>query len=335
MRGGDSGQTVVKPDLDRWLAGPALRVTHRRESTASADALWEAARSVRLSDTAMLGRLIRWRIPGVGRNDYFDDLFRQPPFIVLDDDDERVLISGLVGRIWTLRRDYRRLHTPDEFRQWSQRGTVRVVFANWVEPAAAGGRSALASEARVEPLGLQGRRGGAAVGARVSAPGRHRGDRYRGTAGRARRLTGRARGSKNVPARTQIRSRYARSQDESWSRYRALGVDRARAGRAHRMPRVRVAARSSRPGGEGGDRPRACAATSRSVTAGTPAGRFVQGRDRQLRHHRRPADAARRRQAGYRDDLHAQPRRHSHGAEPARRRFVRDLGQAATGYEHV
>jgi hypothetical protein len=40
---------------------------------------------------------------------------------------------------------------------------VRVVFANWVEPAAAGGRSALASEARVEPLGLQGRRGLAAV----------------------------------------------------------------------------------------------------------------------------------------------------------------------------
>ena len=162
MRSGDPRATVAKPDLDRWLPEPSLRVTHRRESTASADALWEAARSVRLSDTAMLGRLIRWRIPGVGRNDYFDDLFRQPPFIVLDGEEERVLISGLVGRIWTLRRDYPQL-TPDEFRQWSQRGTVRVVFANWVEPAEAGGRSALASEARVEPLGLQGRRGLAAV----------------------------------------------------------------------------------------------------------------------------------------------------------------------------
>jgi hypothetical protein len=163
MRSGDSGATVLKPDLDRWLADPALRVTHRRESTASADALWEAARSVKLSDTALLGRLIRWRIPGVGRNDCFDDLFRQPPFIVLDDDhDHRMLISGLVGRIWTLRRDYPRL-TPDEFRQWSQRGTARVVFANWVEPAGAGGRSALASEVRVEPLGIQGRRGLAAV----------------------------------------------------------------------------------------------------------------------------------------------------------------------------
>jgi hypothetical protein len=168
MGSSDPGATLAKPDLDRWLPDPALRVSHRRESTASADALWEAARSVRLSDTAMLGRLIRWRIPGVGRSDYFDELFRQPPFIVLDDDEERALISGLVGRIWTLRRDYPRL-TPDEFRQWSQRGTARVVFANWVEPAGAGRRSALASEVRVEPLGLQGRRGLAAVGPLVRA----------------------------------------------------------------------------------------------------------------------------------------------------------------------
>jgi hypothetical protein len=152
----------MKPDLDRWLPDPALCVSHRRESTASADALWQAARSVRLSDTALLGRLIRWRIPGVGRNDFFDELFRQPPFIVLDEEEERVLISGLVGRIWTLRRDYPRL-TPDEFRQWAERGTARVVFANWVDAAEAGGRSALASEVRVQALGPQGRRGLAAV----------------------------------------------------------------------------------------------------------------------------------------------------------------------------
>jgi hypothetical protein len=162
MGSGDPRATVAKPDLDRWLPDPSLCVRHRRESTVGADALWEAARSVRLSDTAMLGRLIRWRIPGVGRDDAFDDLFRQPPFIVLDEDQERVLISGLVGRIWTLRRDYPRL-TPDGFRQWSQTGTARVVFANWVEPGEAGGRAALASEVRVESLGLQGRRGLAAV----------------------------------------------------------------------------------------------------------------------------------------------------------------------------
>jgi hypothetical protein len=162
MPSGDSGATAVKPDLDQWLPDPALQVTHRRESTASADALWEAARCIRLSDTAMLGRLIRWRIPGVGRSDYFDDLFRQPPFIVLDDAQERLLISGLVGKIWTLRRDYPR-PTVDEFRQWSAPGTVQVVFANWVEPATAEGRAALAAEVRLQPLGAQGRRGLMAV----------------------------------------------------------------------------------------------------------------------------------------------------------------------------
>ena len=149
------------PDLDKWLSQPALRVAHRRESSVSADELWRAARQVRLSDTAVLGRLVRWRIPGLGRNVGFDDLFRQPPFMVLEED-ERVLVSGLVGRIWTLRRDYPQLDSPQEFQEWSQSGTARVVIANWVEDRHAGG-SALAAEARVQPVGAQGRLGVAAV----------------------------------------------------------------------------------------------------------------------------------------------------------------------------
>ena len=48
----------------------------------------------------------------------FDDLFRQPPFMVLEEG-EQLLVSGLVGRIWTLRRDYPTLSSPDEFQQWS------------------------------------------------------------------------------------------------------------------------------------------------------------------------------------------------------------------------
>ncbi|HET8976563.1 MAG TPA: hypothetical protein VFN87_00300, partial [Solirubrobacteraceae bacterium] len=92
------------PDLDKWLPTPALRVAHRRECSAPAEALWQAARDVRLSDTALLGRLVRWRIPGLPRDEGFDQLFRQPPFTVLEED-EYLLVSGLVGRIWTLRRD--------------------------------------------------------------------------------------------------------------------------------------------------------------------------------------------------------------------------------------
>ena len=54
------------------------------------------------------------------------------------------------GRIWTLQRDYPRLAGPDEFRAWHEPGTVRVLFAHWVEPD--GGGSTLVSEARVEPI---------------------------------------------------------------------------------------------------------------------------------------------------------------------------------------
>ena len=149
------------PDLDTWLSDPALRVSHRRESSVSAAELWQAAREIRLSDTALLGRLVRWRIPGLARNEGYDDLFRQPPFLVLEEGDH-ALVSGLVGRIWTLRRDYPELTSPDEFANWSQGGTARVVIANWAVERPGGG-SALVAEARVEPVGAQGRLGVAAV----------------------------------------------------------------------------------------------------------------------------------------------------------------------------
>ena len=76
-------QSSSPPDLDRWLPDPAIRVAHRREASASPDRLWEAARSVQLSDTRLLGRLVRWRIPGLPSDLTFDELFRSPPFLVL------------------------------------------------------------------------------------------------------------------------------------------------------------------------------------------------------------------------------------------------------------
>lgn len=152
---------MTAPDLDAWLPEPSLRVSHRRASRASPDELWTAAMRVRLVDTGLLGRLVRWRIPGLARDEGFDALFREPPFIVLQDG-ERALVSGLVGPIWTLRRDYPQLTGADEFRAWSRRGTARVVFANWVAPADDGG-SELCSEARVQAFGVQGRVGVAAV----------------------------------------------------------------------------------------------------------------------------------------------------------------------------
>jgi len=145
-------------DLDHWLPSPTTRVAHRRESTAAPDPLWSAARMVGLRDASLLGRLVRWRIPGLASDLSFDAMFRQDPFLVLSDDQERGLLSGLVGRIWTLRRDYPLLSDPEDFRQWSSSGTARVLFANWVEPLASGG-AVLRSETRVHAIGVQARIG--------------------------------------------------------------------------------------------------------------------------------------------------------------------------------
>jgi len=153
---------MTLPDLDRWVTKPAIRVSHHRRSAAPADRLWEAAQSVTLPETSLLGRLIRWRIPGTPANISFEELFRSPPFLVLHEA-EHLLVSGLVGRIWTLRRDYPLPASETEYRDFSQRGTARVVFANWVQTDPDGVSTTLASEARVEAIGAQGRVGIAAV----------------------------------------------------------------------------------------------------------------------------------------------------------------------------
>jgi hypothetical protein len=157
----------VKPDLDRWLSEPSMRVVHQRESAADPDRLWAAAQSVRLADVGMLGRLVRWRIPGLPPDTSFDQMFHSPPFIVLADDGDRALACGLVGRIWTLRRDYPKLREPNEYGRWDVSGTAKVLFANWIEPASSG-HSALCSEVRVRAIGAQGRLGVAAVRPLVS-----------------------------------------------------------------------------------------------------------------------------------------------------------------------
>jgi hypothetical protein len=136
--------------LDRWLAEPAIRTHHRRASLVDPTRLWRAARTLRLSDTQLLGRLIRWRIPGTSADQSFDELFRTYPFIVLEED-EGLLISGLCGRIWTLARDYPDLAGPEGFRDWDRSGTVRVLFAHWVEQGE-GDELELVSEARVQPV---------------------------------------------------------------------------------------------------------------------------------------------------------------------------------------
>lgn len=141
---------MALPSLDDWLPDPAVRTHHRRASAAAPEELWRAALGLRLDETRALGRLIRWRIPGTLGEQSFGGLFRDYPFTVLEENDAR-LVSGLCGRIWTLNRDYPSLADARAYRDWDEEGTVRVLFAHWVEPAGRGGGE-LVSEARVAPL---------------------------------------------------------------------------------------------------------------------------------------------------------------------------------------
>ena len=136
-------------DLTRWLPTHQVCTHHRRRADAGPEALWTTASEVRLRDTRALGRLVRWRIPGLADELTYHDLFRAYPFTVLEETPTS-LVSGLCGEIWTLTRDYPALAGPAAFAAWDRPGTVRVLFAHWTEPVAGGAE--LISEARVQPV---------------------------------------------------------------------------------------------------------------------------------------------------------------------------------------
>src|SRR3954453_9029918 len=97
------------PDrLDAWLGAPAGPPHHRGAAAADPDALWNAASGIRLCDTRTLGRVVRWRMPGLRADLTYGELFHAYPLTVLDDDNSH-LVAGLCGRILTLGRDYPRL----------------------------------------------------------------------------------------------------------------------------------------------------------------------------------------------------------------------------------
>jgi len=141
---------VTNPvDLDAWLPEPALRTQHRRTARAAPNDLWDAAATLRLDQTRTIGRLVQWRIPGTRSDVGFREMLASFPFAVLDEG-EHWSLSGLCGRIWTTSVDYPRIDATS-FREWGRPGTVRVLFAHWVQATSDGG-STIVSEARVQPV---------------------------------------------------------------------------------------------------------------------------------------------------------------------------------------
>lgn len=140
---------VTRENLDAWLPDPDIRTRHRRNAAADPDALWAAAREVRLDQTRTIGRLVRWRIPGIAADQTFAGLLEHEPFAVLAEG-EHWSVSGLCGRIWTLARDYPTVGDPAAFAAFDEPRSVRVLFAHWVVPGD-DGASTIFSEARVAP----------------------------------------------------------------------------------------------------------------------------------------------------------------------------------------
>jgi hypothetical protein len=139
-----------EPDLDLWLPDPQIRTRHSREAATDPVALWHAAETIRVRDAPRLGRVLRWRIPGTPADIPYREVFRRYPFTVLEEDDGWS-VSGLAGKPWSLRRDYPQLGGADDFRDWGEPGTVRILFAHWVTSGDGDGAE-LVSESRVEPI---------------------------------------------------------------------------------------------------------------------------------------------------------------------------------------
>jgi len=141
-------------DLDAWLPRPQVCTRQRRTSRAEPELLWRAAQAVRVRDAPVLGRAVRWRIPGTAPDLTFRELLRSYPFTLLEEGGNWSL-SGMCGRIWTLQRDYPRIEDSDQFLAFDQPGTVRVAIAHWIEPGR-DGSNALVSESRVQPVDARG-----------------------------------------------------------------------------------------------------------------------------------------------------------------------------------
>jgi hypothetical protein len=146
---GVAASHLTVPDLDAWVAGPAVRTYHCCEARAEPAELWRAAATVRVGESGLLGRLVRWRVPGTRAEQTYREMFTSPPFRLLERG-EGHLLAGLCGKIWTARPSLASLNDPSQFRAWDEPGTVRVMFAQWVEPIDAGSR--LVSEVRVSPV---------------------------------------------------------------------------------------------------------------------------------------------------------------------------------------
>jgi len=142
----------MSASLDDWLPGHQIRLHSTRVARVEPERLWEAAQTLRLSETPNMRRLIRWRL---GRHapdadTTYRELFRSGIFMLLEEG-ERYSVSGVAGRIWAPSGDYATFATPDDYRQYASSGTAKVALLTQVREHEQG--SEIASESRVRVHG--------------------------------------------------------------------------------------------------------------------------------------------------------------------------------------
>ena len=125
-----------------------MRSVNRRASSATPDALWDAAGRTPISDTRMLRPLIGARLgPNApSANTTFRKLFRTGIFTLLEEGDH-YSISGVAGCLWAPRGDYARFESADDYRQYEPPGRAKAAVLTLVQEHARG--SEIVTEIRV------------------------------------------------------------------------------------------------------------------------------------------------------------------------------------------
>jgi hypothetical protein len=111
-----------------------MRAVHRRVSSATPDALWDAAANTRIGDTRMLRPLIGARLgPNAPPADTtFRKLFRTGIFTLLEEGD-RYSISGVAGCLWAPRGEYARFESAEDYRQYEPPGRAKGAVLTLVQ----------------------------------------------------------------------------------------------------------------------------------------------------------------------------------------------------------
>jgi hypothetical protein len=125
-----------------------MRAVYRRVSSATPDALWDAAGRTRISESRILRPLIGARLgPNAPPADTtFRKLFRTGIFTLLQEGD-RYSISGVAGCLWAPRGEYARFESADDYRQYETPGRAKAAVLTLVQEHSRG--SEIVTEIRV------------------------------------------------------------------------------------------------------------------------------------------------------------------------------------------